>query len=47
MQAFRRNSVGEWVLHDMTDAAVLHLASIEADVAMADVFDGVEPTAEG
>jgi Uma2 family endonuclease len=45
VQAFRRNASGEWVLHDMSDAPVLHLASIEADVAMADVFDGVEPAA--
>lgn len=47
VQAFRRNPAGEWVLHDMTDAAVLHLASIAADVAMTEVFEGVEPAEAG
>jgi len=43
-QAFRRNAAGEWVLHDMTDDTVLRLPCIEVEVAMEDVFDGVEPT---
>lgn len=45
-QAFRRNAAGEWVLHDMTDAAVLCLPCIEAECAMEDVFDGVEPAGD-
>lgn len=45
--AFRRNAAGEWVLRDMTDAALLQLPCIGVEVAMADVFDGVAPDAAG
>lgn len=43
VQAFRRSDSDQWVLHDMTEDAVLRLPCIEAEVAMVEVFDGVEP----
>jgi Uma2 family endonuclease len=45
VQAFRRNTADEWVLHDMTDTDALVLPCIDATVPMAEVFDGIEPTA--
>lgn len=45
VQSFRRNAADEWVLHDMTDEALLQLPCIEAELAMTDLFDGVDPAA--
>lgn len=45
VQAFRRTADGQWMLHDMNDADVLSLSCIDAEVSMAEVFDGVEAAA--
>ena len=44
-EAFRRTPHNEWVLHDMSDGQHLHAASVGCQVALADVFHGVEPPA--
>lgn len=41
VEAFRL-SVAGWVLHDMSDAETLHLGSLGIDLAMSEVFAGVE-----
>lgn len=41
-EAFRLNAEGLFVLHDMTTAETLELASVGCRIAMADVFEGVE-----
>ena len=46
VEAFRRNDAGQWVLHDMSGTDALEAASIGCRVAMAEVFDGVEPPGE-
>ena len=46
VEAFRRGADGLWVLHDMSDTDTLVAASVNARVAMADVFDGVDPPAD-
>jgi Uma2 family endonuclease len=43
VQAFRRSDSDQWVLHDITEDAVLRLPCTEAEVAMVDAFGGVEP----
>jgi Uma2 family endonuclease len=43
IDAFRRNAASEWVLHDMSDGATLEVASIDAHVPLAEVFDGMDP----
>ncbi|MCY7314375.1 MAG: Uma2 family endonuclease [Rubrivivax sp.] len=46
VEAFRRGADGLWVLHDMSETDTLVAASIDARVAMADVFDGIDPPAD-
>jgi Uma2 family endonuclease len=43
VEAFRRNDRGEWVLHDMSEGDALEAASIGCRIALAEVFEGVEP----
>ena len=43
VEAFRRGADGLWVLHDMSETDTLVATSIDARVAMADVFDGIDP----
>lgn len=43
VEAFRRNPQDQWVLCDMSDEATLEVASLQLRIAMADVFDGVDP----
>jgi Uma2 family endonuclease len=45
VEAFRINEQGQWVLHDMSDDAVLEVASLSVQVTMAGVFDGIDPPA--
>ena len=45
VQAFHRNAADEWVLHDMTDGPLVRLPCIDAEIPLADLFDGVEPAA--
>jgi Uma2 family endonuclease len=48
VEGFRRDALGQWVLHDMSDGPALEAASVGATVPLADVFDGVDPPpAEG
>jgi Uma2 family endonuclease len=48
VEGFRRDAQGQWVLHDMSDGAVLEAASVGVSVPLAEVFDGVDPPrAEG
>lgn len=47
VEGFRRDALGQWVLHDMTDDGVLQAASIAASVPLAEVFDGVDPAPDG
>lgn len=41
-EAFRLNSEGLFVFHDMSDAAELELTSIACRIALSEVFDGVD-----
>ncbi len=43
IEVFRIGADGLWVLHDMSERAVMTLASVGCEMAMADVFDGLEP----
>ena len=43
IEVFRIGADGLWVLHDMSDADALTLASVDVRIAMDDVFDGVDP----
>ena len=43
IEVFRIGADGLWVLHDMSELGVLTLASVACEMAMADVFDGVDP----
>ena len=43
VEAFRLSANNEWVLHDMSDGAVMDAASVGCQVALADVFQGVDP----
>jgi Uma2 family endonuclease len=43
VEAFRRTADSLWVLHDMSDEAVMTLASIEARVPLTDLFAGMKP----
>ncbi len=45
IDAFRRNELGQWVLFDMSQDETLECASIGCKVLLADVFDGLEPSA--
>ena len=42
IEVFRIGVDGLWVLHDMSERPALALASVGCEVAMADVFNGVE-----
>ena len=42
VEVFRRNARGLFELHDQSGTAVLALASVDAHVPMAEVFEGVE-----
>ena len=44
VEVFRAGIDGLWVLHDMSDGAVLTSSSIGCEVPIAAVFDGVDPT---
>ncbi len=46
IEVFRVGADGLWVLHDMSERTALTLASVGCEMAMADVFDGVEPPAQ-
>lgn len=43
VEAFRRQPDGAWQLHDMSDDAAMHAASIDCTVTMLDMFDGIDP----
>ena len=43
VEAFRRGPDNLWVLHDMSERVAMEAASIGASVALADVFDGIDP----
>lgn len=45
VESFRRSPQDDWVLHDMSEGALLELASIDCRLPLADVFAGVEPAA--
>jgi Uma2 family endonuclease len=47
VEAFRRGADDRWVLDDMSESDTLVAASVGCRVAMADVFDGIDPPAEG
>jgi Uma2 family endonuclease len=47
VEAFRREADDRWVLDDMSGAATVEATSVGCRVAMADVFDGIDPPAEG
>ena len=42
IEVFRIGADGLWVLHDMSERPALALASVGCEIALADVFDGVE-----
>ena len=42
IEVFRIGADGLWVLHDMSERPTLTLASVGLEMAMADVFEGVE-----
>jgi Uma2 family endonuclease len=46
VEAFRRGADGLWDLHDMSDRDTVEAASVGCQVAMVDVFAGIEPPAE-
>lgn len=46
VEVFRLNEERLFALHDMSEATHLDLRSIDCRVALADVFDGVEPAAD-
>jgi len=43
VEAFRRTAQNQWVLHDMSDGQTMEAASIGCQVALAAVFQGVDP----
>jgi Uma2 family endonuclease len=44
VEVFRIGPNGLWTLHDMSESAELELASVDCRIAMADLFDGVDPS---
>ena len=42
IEVFRIGADGLWVLHDMSERPALALASVGCEIAMADVFEGIE-----
>lgn len=45
IDGFRRRADGRWVLHDMSQDEVMDCASVGCKVALADIFQGLEPEA--
>ena len=45
VEVFRIGRDGLWVLHDMSDADAMLLASVDVRIPMQTLFDGVEPAA--
>lgn len=43
VEAFRINEQGQWVLHDMSESAVLEVATLNVQMLMADGFAGIDP----
>lgn len=43
VEVFRKNADGLWVFHDFSEDPAMDLASVQCQVALADVFDGVDP----
>ena len=43
IDGFRRGADGLWVLHDMSQDDVMDCASVGCKVALADIFQGLEP----
>lgn len=43
IDGFRRGADGLWVLHDMSQDEVMDCASVGCKVALADIFQGMEP----
>jgi Uma2 family endonuclease len=46
VEGFRRGADDLWVLHDMSDGDTLEVASLGLRVPLAEVFAGMEPSAE-
>jgi Uma2 family endonuclease len=44
VEVFRIGPNGLWTLHDMSEGPELELASVDCRIAMADLFDGVDPS---
>ncbi|KNZ34543.1 MAG: hypothetical protein AD742_00475 [Methylibium sp. NZG] len=44
-EVFRIGADGLWVLHDMSERSVMTLTSVGCEMAMSDVFSGVDPAA--
>ncbi len=42
VEAFRRNELDQWVLHDMSEGATLDIASLGVTMPIAQVFEGVD-----
>ena len=45
IDGFRRGADGRWVLNDMSQDEVMDCASVGCKVALADIFQGLEPEA--
>lgn len=45
IDGFRRGADDRWVLHDMSQDAVMDCASVGCQVTLADIFQGMEPEA--
>jgi Uma2 family endonuclease len=45
VEAFRRGADDLWVLHDMSDGALLPLPALNVELLIAELFDGVDPAA--
>lgn len=43
VEVFRVGADGLWVLHDMSEAAVVTLASVGIELPMPDLFEGIDP----
>jgi Uma2 family endonuclease len=42
VESFRLGTEGQWVFHDMSDGSHLQLPSLGVEVALAEVFDGID-----
>ena len=43
VNVYRRSAADEWTLHVMTERADLVLATVDATIPFAEIFDGIEP----